>query len=154
MSFMALRDSVTRLRSRWAARRLDARLSEEFAAISSAPHRTTSIEGCRPAEARRAARIAFGGVTQTAEACRDVSPLAPLHALLQDVRYALRVYRKTPVLTAATILTATLAIGANTTLFTPAECARPARSPRARSRVARASGAASPAMDAKSARRT
>src|SRR4249919_3031713 len=117
MRFVALRAIVTRFGTRWTARRLDARLSEEFQDHLERATQDYIDRGMSPAEARRAARIAFGGVTQTAEACRDVSPLARVHALLQDVRYALRVYRKTPVLTAATILTATLAIGANTTLF-------------------------------------
>ena len=71
-----------------------------------------------PAEARRAALIAFGGIAPTTEACRDVSRFAPLRAVQQDIRYAWRIYRKTPVVTFATILTATLAIGATTTVFT------------------------------------
>ncbi len=109
---------MTRLRSSWRARQLDARLAEEFQDHLERATQDYVDRGMTPADARRAALVAFGGVTQAAEACRDVSRSAPVRAVLQDVRYALRVYRKTPVLTGATILTATLAIGANTTLFT------------------------------------
>jgi len=98
-------------------RDLDARLREEFQDHIDRAIQDNLDRGMSPDEARRAALIAFGGIAQTAEACRDVSRLAPLHSLLQDARYALRVYRKTPIVTVATILTATLAIGAATTVF-------------------------------------
>ncbi|HEY7055489.1 MAG TPA: ABC transporter permease [Vicinamibacterales bacterium] len=116
---MSLFDTVIgRMRAVWSARQLDARLREEFQDHLDRATGDNIARGMAPADARRAALIALGGVAQTAEACRDVSPLAPFHALCQDVRYALRVYRKTPIVTAATILTSTLAIGAATTLFT------------------------------------
>src|SRR4029078_478514 len=98
-------------------RDLDARLREEFEDHIQHAIQDNLDRGMSPDEATRAALIAFGGIAQTTDACRDVSRLAPLHSLVQDVRYALRVYRKTPVVTAGTILTAPLAIGAATTVF-------------------------------------
>jgi len=98
-------------------RDLDARLREEFEDHIQRAIQDNLDRGMTPADARRAALIAFGGLTQASEACRDVSRLAPLLTFGQDVRYALRVYRKTPIVTAATLLTAMLAIGAATTVF-------------------------------------
>jgi predicted permease len=108
----------SRLRAWLASRRLDARLREEFADHLERATQDNVDRGMTRPEARRAALVAFGGLTQTTEACRDVSRLAPLWGVWQDLRYATRIYRKTPVVTLATILTATLAIGASTTVFT------------------------------------
>jgi predicted permease len=117
MSFSRLGEFLGRWRAGWSARRLETRLQEEFEDHLERAAQEYVNRGMTPSDARRAARVAFGGVPQTIEACRDVSPMAPVRAVFQDIRYALRVHRKTPVITGATILTATLAIGANTTLF-------------------------------------
>ena len=109
---------LSRLRAGIGRQPIDERLREEFADHLERATRDNLDRGMSPAEARRAALIAFGGIAPTTEACRDVSRFAPLRAVLQDIRYAWRIYRKTPVVTFATILTATLAIGATTTVFT------------------------------------
>src|SRR5262249_19450278 len=67
-------------------------------------------------EARRRARLTFGGVEQAKEAHRDVRGRW-LEELAADARYALRTLRRAPVLAVAAILTLALGIGANTTIF-------------------------------------
>jgi predicted permease len=68
-------------------------------------------------EAARRARVQFGGVAQTAEACRSVTRWRALDELRDDLRFALRLARRTPLLTATTILALTIGIGVSSTIF-------------------------------------
>jgi hypothetical protein len=52
--------------------------------------------GMPPEEAARRTRLAFGGPEQIREECRDARGTRWLEDLIQDLRYALRMTRKTP----------------------------------------------------------
>src|SRR5437899_3839628 len=57
---------------------------------------TNIAAGMSAEEARRHAAIAFGGVEQTREECRQQAPGWLAETVAQDVRYGLRMLRKDP----------------------------------------------------------
>src|SRR5262245_28617319 len=68
-------------------------------------------------EAVRRAQLEFGGVESVKEQCRQSHGLRLADELGQDLRYAVRTMARTPVVTAAVIVSLALGIGANTALF-------------------------------------
>jgi predicted permease len=75
-------------------------------------------EGMSRRQAEQAARRAFGNRTVLEERSREVWQWPTLESIWADVRYALRQLRNSPGFSVTVILSLTLGLGANTTIFT------------------------------------
>jgi putative ABC transport system permease protein len=74
--------------------------------------------GLSPAEARRRALIALGGLESTKDAYRDRRGLPVVESLVRDLRYGLRTLARSPGFALAGILILGLGIGVNSAIFT------------------------------------
>ena len=107
-----------RLRSLLSRRGTEQRLDSEFQFHLDMETEQNIARGLPPAEARRQAVLAFGGIQQHREAYRDGRGIRVLRELLRDARYSLRSLRREPSFAVAVVLTLALAIGATTAVFT------------------------------------
>ena len=73
--------------------------------------------GLDPAKARRQAFIEFGGVESTREQCNEQRPGWWIDTFGQDMRYALRGFRRNPFFSVTALVTLALGIGATTAVF-------------------------------------
>ncbi|HEY2001220.1 MAG TPA: ABC transporter permease [Acidobacteriaceae bacterium] len=108
---------LSNLSRRSAKRDPDADLDREVVFHIDALARDYEASGMPPGQARRQARIDFGGREQVTQQLREVHISALAEAVRSNARAAFRFLRKAPGLSAAVILTLALGIGANTAVF-------------------------------------
>lgn len=111
-------DLKLRLRALISPQRMERELDDELSFHLEMQTRKNLAAGMNELDARREARIQFGAGDSVAEECRDQRRVGFVETLWQDIRYALRGFRQTPLFALTVVATIAIGLGWNTAAFT------------------------------------
>ena len=118
-----LSDWLYRLRALFRREAMEGELEEELRFHFERQVEKYVQAGADRAEAVRRVRSSFGGMEQVKEHCRDARGVFALESLIQDLRYALRMWGNNPGFALAAVTAIGLGIGVNAAVFTLANAA-------------------------------
>jgi predicted permease len=106
-----------RLVFRWQREQFDRELAEEIESHRLLKEAANGRAGLDPDEARHLSRRQMGNVAIAREECREMWSFVQVERLLQDLRFAVRVFARNPGFTAIAVLSLSIGIGGNAAMF-------------------------------------
>jgi predicted permease len=121
MSIGRIRRFFSRVLGLFATQRLDQEFDAEVGEHLALLQKEFERRGLSSEEASYAAKRQFGGVTQLKQLRRENQSISQLQLMSRDLRYSIRIIRKSPWFSITVVLMLGLGIGANSAIFTLAD---------------------------------